>query len=192
MMAKAIKGEEAFAHRERRLSLRNVLVLAQVFFSVVLLCATGLFLRSLQSASKIDVGFRTRGTLMMNIDPQLNGYSTLRATQFVEQLQRKVSALPGVVSVAFVDPVPLSMDGRWDDFHLAGQSGRAQPDKVVDLYMVTPGYFQTMGIDRLAGRDFANESPDSPKVAIVNETVVKQLFGGKNPIGQSVSGAGAT
>jgi predicted permease len=192
VIAKAIKGEEAFAYRERRLSLRNILVLSQIFFSVVLLCATGLFLRSLQSASKIDVGFRTRGILMMNIDPQLNGYSTLRTTQFVEQLQRKVSALPGVVSVTFVDPVPLSMDGRWDDFHAAGQSGRTQPDKVVDLYMVTPGYFQTMGIDLLAGRDFASESPNSPKVAIVNETLVNQLFGGKNPIGQSVTGTGAT
>ena len=119
VIAKAIKGEEAFAYRERRWSLRNALVLSQVFLSLVLLCATGLFLRSLQSASKIDIGFRSRGILLMNIDPQLNGYSTARTTQFVEEVRRRASSLPGVLSVAFVDPVLLSMDGRWDDFQVA-------------------------------------------------------------------------
>jgi predicted permease len=192
VIAKAIKGEEAFAHTERRWSLRNALILSQIFLSLVLLCATGLFLRSLQSASHIDIGLRSRNILLMNIDPQLNGYSTARTTRFVEELRRRVGALPGVASVAFVDPVPLSMDGRWDDFHVAGQSGPSLPDKVVDLYLVTPGYFQTIGIDRLAGRDFAEEAPASPKVAIVNQTFVKQFFGAANPIGQRVTGTGAT
>jgi predicted permease len=191
-IAKAIKGEEAFAYRERRWSLRNALVLSQIFLSLVLLCATGLFLRSLQSASSIDIGFRSRGILLMNIDPQLNGYSTERSTQFVDELRRRVGSLPGVLSVAFVDPVPLSMDGRWDDFHLASQSGSTAPDKVVDLYMVTPGFFRTMGIAQLSGRDFANETADAPKVAIVNQSFVKQFFGGRNAIGQRVTGTGAT
>lgn len=72
------------------------------------------------------------------------------------------------------------MDGRGDAFHVAGQPDPTKPDKVVDLYMVTPGYFQTMGIDRLKGRDFAGEGANSPKVAIVNETFVKQFFGEKS------------
>ena len=84
------------------------------------------------------------------------------------------------------------MDGRWDDFHIAGQSTSTEADKVVDLALVTPGYFQTMGIDRIAGRDFAHESADSPKVALVNETFLKQFFGGRNAIGQRVTGTGAT
>jgi predicted permease len=192
VIAKAIKGEEAFAYRERRWSLRNALVVSQVFFSLVLLCATGLFLRSLQSASKIDIGFRSHGVLMMNVDPQLNGYSAIRTTQFLQELRRRVGALPGVTSVACVDPVPLSMDGRWDDFHIAGQSGSTRPDKVVDLYLVSPGYFQTMGIDLLTGKDFANESANSPKIAIVNEIFVKQFFNGGNAIGQRVTGTGVT
>jgi predicted permease len=192
LIAKAIKGEEAFAYGERRLSLRNILVLSQIFLSLVLLCATGLFLRSLQSASNIQVGFRTHGILLMNVDPQQNGYSPLRTTQFVNELQRRVSALPGVVSAAFVDPVPLSLDGRWDDFHVAGQSTSTEANKVVDLAIITPGYFQTMGIDRVAGRDFAGESAGSPKIALVNETFVSQFFGGRNAIGQRVTGTGAT
>ena len=190
VIAKAIKGEEAFAYRQRRWSLRNALVLSQVFLSLVLLCATGLFLRSLQSASKIDIGFRSHGILLMNIDPQLNGYSTARTTQFVDEVRRRASSLPGVLSVAFVDPVPLSMDGRWDDFHDASQPTAA--NKVVDLYMVTPGFFRTMGIAQLSGRDFGNETANAPKVAIVNQSFVKQFFGGRNAIGQRVTGTGAT
>jgi predicted permease len=190
VLARALKGEEAFAYKGGRWSLRNALLFSQMFLSLVLLCATGLFLRSLQSASSIDIGFRSRNLLMMNVDPQLNGYSTIRTTQFLEELRRRVGALPGVISVACVDPVPLSMDGRWDDFHVADQP--TNPDKVVDLHMVTPGYFQTMGIDRLNGRDFANEGANSPKVAIVNETLVQQFFGDRNPIGQRVTGTGET
>jgi predicted permease len=190
VIAKAIKGEEAFAYRERRWSLRNALVLSQVFLTLVLLCATGLFLRSLQSASKIDIGFRSHGILLMNIDPQLNGYSTARTTQFVEEVRRRASSLPGVLSVAFVDPVPLSMDGRWDDFQVAGEPTAA--NKVVDLYMVTPGFFRTMGIVQLSGRDFGNETANAPKVAIVNQSFVKQFFEGRNAIGQRVTGTGAT
>ena len=192
VLAKALKGEEAFAYKEGRWSLRNALLFSQMFLSLVLLCATGLFLRSLQSASSIDIGFRSRNLLMMNVDPQLNGYSTVRTTQFLEELRRRVGGLPGVTSVACVDPVPLSMDGRWDDFHVADQPDSTKPDKVVDLYMVTPGYFQTMGIDQVNGKDFANESANSPKVAFVNETLVKQFFDGRNPIGQRVTGTGAT
>ncbi len=190
VLARALKGEEAFAYKGGRWSLRNALLFSQMFLSLVLLCATGLFLRSLQSASSIDIGFRSRNLLMMNVDPQLNGYSTIRTTQFLEELRRRVGALPGVISVACVDPVPLSMDGRWDDFHVADEP--TNPDKVVDLHMVTPGYFQTMGIDRLNGRDFANEGANSPKVAIVNETLVQQFFGDRNPIGQRVTGTGET
>jgi predicted permease len=192
VIATAIKGEEALAYRERRWSLRNALVCSQVFLSLVLLCATALFLRSLQSASNIDIGFRSRGILLMNIDPQLNGYSTARTTQFVEELRRRVGALPGVMSVAFVDPVPLSMDGRWDDFHVERQSDSAKTDRVVDLYMISPGFFQTIGIAQLSGRDFAHETADAPKVAIVNQAFVKQFFDGKNAIGQRVTGTGAT
>ncbi len=143
MLAKALKGEEAFVYKQGRWSLRNALLFSQMFLSLVLLCATGLFLRSLQGASSIDIGFQSRNLLMMNVDPQLNGYSTIRTTQFLEELRRRVGALPGVISVACVDPVPLSMDGRWDGFHVADQP--TMPDKVVDLYMITPGYFQNDG-----------------------------------------------
>lgn len=189
-LAKALKGEEVLAGAAGRWNLRSFLIVAQIATSLVLLCATGLFLRSLESAANIDIGFRARGILIMNIDPQLHGYTTERTSQFLAELRRRVQAIPGVASVAVADPLPLSMDGRWDDFHAEG--GLNNPDATVDLSMVTPGYFETMGIPRVAGRDFADENAHGPKAAVVNEAFAQRLFNGGNPIGQRVTGAGAT
>ncbi len=66
----------------RRVNLRSILVVAQIAMSLVLLCGTGLLLRSLENASNIDIGFRSRGLLMMSIDPRVHGYSPERTTQF--------------------------------------------------------------------------------------------------------------
>ena len=74
-MPNGLKGEEALARPGARWSLRNVLVVAQITLSLVLLCAAGLFLRSLRSAAKIDVGFRSRGVLIVAIDPPLHSYT---------------------------------------------------------------------------------------------------------------------
>jgi predicted permease len=191
-LAKALKGEEVLAGPVGRWNLRSLLIVAQTTTSVVLLCATGLFLRSLESASNIDIGFRSRGILIMNIDPQLHGYTTERTAQFLAELRRRVQAIPGVASVAVADPVPLSIDGRWDDFHAEARPQSNNPNALVDLYMVSPGYFETMGIPRIAGRDFADENVHGSKGALVNEAFAQRLFDGENPIGQRVTGAGAT
>jgi predicted permease len=157
--------------------------------SLVLLCATGLFLRSLQNASQIDIGFRSSGILMMAIDPRLHGYSPERTTQFLRQLQQRIAALPGVVSAAYTDSIPLSGGHRSDAFHIEGRSATAS-DAGTELYMAGPGYFDTIGIPRVAGRDFATENPTGPKVAIVNQAFAERLFHNENPIGQRVSGGG--
>ena len=189
MLTSALKGEDALVRPGRRVSLRNVLVVSQIAMSIVLLCATGLFLRSLEGASSIDIGFRSRDVLMMSVDPRVHGYTAEKTTQFLTQLRERVSALPGVVSVAATDSVPLAGGHRSDGFHAEGQPDSA-PYSTVELYMATPGYFETMGIPRLAGRDFANESPTGPKVAIVNEAFAEHFFGKANPIGHTVKGAG--
>ena len=106
----------AFVRPGRRLSLRNVLVVAQIVMSLVLLCATGLFLRSLERAVGIDIGFRSRDVLMLSVDPRVHGYTPERTTQFLDQLRERVAAIPGVVSVAATDSVPLSGGNRSDGF----------------------------------------------------------------------------
>jgi len=157
--------------------------------SVVLLCATGLFLRSLNSAAHIDVGFRSRGVLMMAVDPSLHGYTAQQTAQFLDQLRDRVAAIPGVASAAITDITPLSGGGRSDGFSIVGRKSN-KPNPIVELYMATPGYLETMGIPRIAGRDFGHENPAGQKVAIVSESMATTLFGKENPIGQHVNGAG--
>jgi predicted permease len=176
----------------RRWNLRGVLIVAQVAMSVVLLCATGLFLRSMQHASGIDIGFRSRGVLITSVDPRVNGYSAEHTVQFLKELRKRVAGLPGVASVVCTDLVPLSDGGRSDGFRIAGQAWAAGEPPIVDLYMATGGYFDVMGIPRLAGRDFGSESPSGPKVAIVNQEFVAKVLGGREAIGQRVEGGGVT
>jgi predicted permease len=191
VLTRALKGEDALARPGRRITLRNALAVAQIAISLVLLSAAGLFLRSLAGASSVDIGFRSRNVLMVSVDPRIHGYSPERTTQFLAMLRERVAAMPGVVSVAATDSVPLSGGNRSDALHADGQPQHG-PDPSVELYMATAGYFETMGIPRLTGRDFGNESPSGPKVAIINEALAEHLYGRTNPIGHSLSGGGAT
>jgi len=189
--ANALKGEDMVARPGRFWTLRNLLVISQISISLILLCATGLFLRSLQSAAGIDIGFRSHGMFSMSIDPRLHGYTPVRTAQFLAELQRRVSALPGVVSASSTDDLPLSGGHRSDAFEVVGRAPHG-PDPSVELYMATPGYFQTLGIPLVAGRDFSNETESSPRVAVINRVFAEKLFPHEDPIGQSVSGGGVT
>jgi predicted permease len=187
-LSNALKGEDALTRRGRRFSLRNILVVAQVAMSLVLLLVTGLFLRSLQSAASIDIGFRPRGLLLLSVDPRLNGYAPQQISQFLAELRRRVAALPGVDAAVSTDVALLSGGNRSDGFTVAGHSGKDAAFTNAELYMTTPGYFDALGTPRLSGRDFRNEVADGPRVAIVNKAFADRLFPGANPIGQHVNG----
>lgn len=187
LLTNALKGEDALARPGRRWTLRNVIVILQVAMSVVLLSVTILFLRSLESAARIDIGFETHGILLLSVDPRVQGYTPERTAQFIEELRLRASALPGVTAATFTDQPPLAGGHRSDGFTIGGRSDySALPS--VELYMATPGYFETMGIPLLAGRDFRDETAKSPRVAIVNKAFAERLFGSANPIGQHVHG----
>jgi len=189
LLANALKGEDALARPGRRISLRNLLVVAQIAMSVVLLCITGLFLRSLESASGINIGFRSQNLLIMSVDPRLHSYTPERTAAFLTQLRARAAALPGVTSAAITDFAPLSMGGRSDGFSVVGAPDNADAPST-DLYMASPGFLETIGIPRIAGNDFSNETANEPKVGIVNQAFVERVLKGRNPIGVLVSGGG--
>ncbi len=192
LLIRALKGEDALARPGRRWSLRSVLVVAQVAMSLVLLCATGLFLRSLDRAANIDIGFRSGGMLTMSVDPGVHGYSAERTVQFLNLLRQRAAALPGVTSAVVTDVVPLSGGNRSDGFTIVGGSKPSSSYTLAELYMASPGYFEAMGIPRLAGRDFANESVKGTKVAVVNRAFAARIFGTQDPVGRLVTGGGVT
>src|SRR4029077_11675386 len=111
------------------------------------------FLRSLQSASRIDLGFRPDGLLSLSVDPQFQGYSTQKSLRFQAQLRERVAALPGVASVASTDMIPLSMGHRSDGFTIEDQPASARSIPTVGMFMISPNYFSTMGIPLIAGED---------------------------------------
>jgi len=190
-LSNALKGEDVLARPGRKFTMRNLLIVGQIAMCLVLLTATGLFLRSLQEAANIDIGFRSNGIVSAQVDPRVNGYTAERTVQFLTQLRQNIASQPGVISAVVTDSVPLNGGNRSDGFRAlvkpkSSPSRPSEPDPIVEMYMATPGYFEAMGIPRLAGRDFSNESPTGPKVAIVNQTFVDKVFGSDNPIGQSV------
>jgi putative ABC transport system permease protein len=187
----ALKGEDVLARPGRLWTLRNFLVVAQISMSLVLLCVTGLCLRSLRSASNINIGFRSTGLLAMSIDPRLHSYTPERTVQFLTELQRRVSAIPGVASAAVTDVLPLNGGHRSDGFQAVGKKP-LDPTPSVELYMATAGYLDTLGIHLVDGRDFSNESASTPRVAIVNQLFADIYFPNENPIGRQVSGGGVT
>jgi predicted permease len=192
LLASALRGEEALARPGRRLRLRSVLATTQIAMSLVLLCLTGLFLRSLESAASIDIGFRPQGLIVMSVDPRLHGYTAERTVAFLSELEEHVAALPGVVTAVCTDQMPLSVGGRDDGMTVEGVAGTATHPIDTDLYMATPGFLSTMGVPLVAGHDFGGESVNGQKVAIVNRAFVERAFGKENPLGRHISGGGAT
>jgi predicted permease len=182
-----LKNETSGLGGMRRFRLRNALVLVQVTLSLVLLVCAGLFLRSLQNASAIDLGMRTDGVTFMAFDPKLSHYSAEKSRQFLAQVRERVSALPGVRSVSFVDSIPLSMGGSSVDVDARGKDGSKRV--VVDAYNVGAQYFETMGIPVLRGREF-DPRRDSGGTAVVNEELAKRLLPGRNPLGQQITADG--
>ncbi|MGC1463722.1 MAG: ABC transporter permease [Terracidiphilus sp.] len=192
LLANSLKGEDTLARPGRRISLRSVLVVAQIAMSLVLLCVTGLFLRSLESAASINIGFQSQNLLLMSVDPRVHGYTSEKTVAFLTELEQRVVGLPGVQAAVVTDVVPLSGGNRSDGFSVDGQAGTNARTANAELYMVEPGYFETMGIPRIAGRDFGGETATGPKTAIVNRAFAERVFGGANPIGYHVSGGGTT
>jgi predicted permease len=176
----ALKDGASVSSRAGRSGLRNTLVVVQVALSLVLLTSAGLFLRSFGNASSIDIGFNSANILVAAVDPALNNYSPARTTQFLTGLRTRVAALPGVRSMSFVNLVPLSIANNGRTFSVdAAQTVDA------DVYSVFDGYFETMGIPLLRGRDFDPRAGNRNAV-ILNQTMAGRLFPRQDPVGRVV------
>jgi predicted permease len=172
-----------------RSRLRSILVTAQVAVCLILLIGAGLCLRSLMNARSIDPGFDVRNALVASIDAETLGYNEARGRLLYQSLLDKVASLPGVRSVALADMLPLGTSERIQGVRIEGsnlpssRSGGAS--LAVQSVLVTPGYFQTMGITVLHGRDFtARDGKGAPPVVIINDALARQSWPGQDPLGR--------
>ncbi len=168
-------------------TLRRILVVTQVALSLVLLTGALLFARSFRNLLALDAGFEQDHLLVASFD-----YSPLkipmdRRVAYKRELTDRVRAIPGVESLAGVFIVPISHNG-WDN-NVDVPGGPQRQD--TQFNSISSGFFQTMRVPLLAGRDFSEtDTPTSPRVGIVNETFAKRFFHGANPVGKVISDSG--
>jgi predicted permease len=164
---------------------RKALVIAQVAISLVLLIGAGLFTRSLRNLNRVDLGFRRESLITFSMEPSLNGYSAARIRRLAEDLAAKLGAMPGAVSAAVGANPVISDNVSEKTVKFDGQKPREDEDFNPYTDAVTPGYFATLGIPVLAGRDFTKQDRlGAARVAIVNDVFARKYFAGGSPLGR--------
>ncbi len=168
-----------------RRHLSTVLVVGQVAISLVLLIAAGLFVKALQNANKIDLGYELNDRAVFSFDLGRQGYKPEEARQFEKRLLDKLLGMPGVQSAAFAQHLPFNGSSAGHVYRHDEVLDKKNAGRVAMWNVVGAGYFQTMGSPLLQGRDF-NEHDDgnSLPVAVVNQALANKLWPGQSPVGQ--------
>jgi putative ABC transport system permease protein len=152
----------------------------------VLLVTTGLFLRSLQHARSLSPGFNPEGVLNVGFDLSIQGYDEKRGQQFYKDVLERVRSMPGVESATLARNVPLTGSNMELGINL---EGREPPQGTrsfhTDFNVVGSGYFSSLGINLLRGRDFDDRDKEgSPRVAVINETFARRFWPGDDAVGK--------
>ena len=181
-----LKGDVAVvAASRRRFTLRDSLVASQMAVTTVLLVVAGLLSRSLVSAQKTSLGFRSEGVAVLSSELDMIGYSAERGKAFWDQVAPRVRAIPGVESVALTERSPFSINYNRNSIFFPE---RAVPDDrgtPIDVTRVTPEYFETLRIPILRGRGFnSGDTPQSPGVVVVNEAFARKYWPDQDAIGK--------
>ena len=172
--------------------LRNALVVAQVALGLILLVGAELFISSFVHLVRRDVGFRADHLLTFDIGLADGAYPTPRQIAFTDRLLERLRALPGVRSAAIGSPLPLTGHQMSVSFDIEERRAAAPDRPGSDMAIVTPGYFGTMGIPVLKGREFTeHDNTSAPRVLVVNEAFARKFFPGEDVMGKRVE-SGAT
>jgi putative ABC transport system permease protein len=179
------EGGKSTAGRARH-RLRNLLVVADVAFALVLLAGAGLMMKSFVRLLEVKPGFEPSKTLTMNISLWGPKSKDPEAALFYEQVLERIHVLPGVESAAIVSQLPLGGNSDKYGVHAEGKSlPNPENDPSADRYSISPAYFKTMHIPVLSGREFnSGDRGNSTMVVLVNETAARQLWMGEDPIGK--------
>ena len=167
------------------LFLRKGLVAAQVALSFLLLFGAGLFVRSLQNLQTTDTGVEMDNLITFRLSPALSGYDNPRTVNMYNELLERLRSTPGIKSASHVAVSILSGD-EWDSStSVEGHQAKDGEDMQAFMNALSPGYFETMGIKLLDGRDFrTSDIVESPKIAIVNRKFAQHFFGDKPAVGK--------
>jgi predicted permease len=169
---------------------RNVLVVAEVALSLILLIGAGLMIRSLHELRNVAPGFESRGVLTMTAAISMSKFpGPQQQIQFFDQVMQRIRSLPGVESAGVVDDVPLDNNGSHQPIQIEGQPVVAMADQPeVDVRMISPGYMQSMRTPVLRGRDFNDQDvADRPATVVISRSMAERFWPGEDPIGKRLT-----
>ena len=192
-LVSALKGEAPVTAGRRRLHLRDLLVVAQVALSLMLLVGAGLFVKSMFYAQELNPGFESKRILLANVNVGLHGYDETQGREFYRRVVERLKALPGVEAASVGNWLPLGPDNNGTTVNVEGYVPQ-YPNERIDIgYTVAgPDYFETMQTPIVQGRSFtANDDGQAPRVVVVNETMARRFWPNQNPIGKRLRLGGA-
>jgi predicted permease len=163
------------------------LVAAQVALSTLLLSAGALFVVHLANLERTDLGFRRDHVLLVTLDASRSGYDREHLARTYEQLSHRLEDVPGVLSASLSAPTPLHGGGAAGFADFEGFQERPEDRRYTSIAYVAPKYFETLGTAVLSGREFRFDDPDSGRVAIINQTLARHYFPGRDPVGRHLT-----
>ncbi len=182
--ASSLRAVGAAAETPSRRWLGKGLVVAQVALSVVLVSAAGLFVRHMLTLRNVGLGFQRESLLLVTLDPAASGYQDNQLAPLYRQLLERLAAIPGVRSAALSGITPVSGAGASRFVDVPGVTERAEDRRRASLNWIGSGYFETLGVPTIAGRDFRFDDQGGPLVAIVSQSMARSYFGDRSPIGE--------
>jgi putative ABC transport system permease protein len=166
--------------------LRPALVAFQVAVATMLLCGAGLLMRSFHRLHQVDTGFSGERVMTVRFFLPRASYSVERCVQLYQQMIERMKTLPGVESAAAVSSFPFSGVSANVPFEIPDRPHASGQMQTAEFRIATPGYFRTIGLPLISGRDLDSDSASSQFVAVVNRALVNRFFNGQDPIGRSV------
>ena len=181
-----LRGEvSASQSASRRWTLRDALVSLQMAITVLLLVIAALLTRSFIAAQGTNSGFAVNRLAIVSIDTGTIGLTPDQSLRFYDTALAKVSAIPGVESAALATRVPMQLNANTWEIWVPGRHQPGEHGDTVEVTNVSPEYFKTMGVGIVEGRAFTNaDRPETPRVAIVNETLARSIWPGQSAIGK--------
>jgi predicted permease len=167
--------------------LNKSLIITQVALSLVLLLGAGLFVRSFERLRSLDLGFQKESVLEITLYPRPGGYQNIDLNSYHKQLLARISSLPGVASVSFGEATIPSPQAWHDTVSPMTADSNTGSRLMADAASVSPGFFRTLGIPLLRGRDFVEaDDQHHPHLAIVNSNLAERLFPNGDAIGKRI------
>jgi predicted permease len=181
-----LRGETVLSRAAGRgWSLRDALVAGQIAVTALLLIVAALLTRSLVAAQRTSPGFAVQHLAAVSTDTSMLRYTDERSRQFFDQAVANIAARPGVESVALATRVPLQVNpNRWEIW-IPGRHQPGDHGDTVEVTTVSPEFFRTIGVPIVEGRGFTDDDrPETPRVAVVNETLARRFWPGESALGK--------